>query len=60
MKNPGFVDGRHYTDYVEEIKPLKRIGKFGEAEKSLLNKLIEAVQQETCLTHQGVAPWHYE
>jgi|Deesub1362A_J573_1020465.scaffolds.fasta_scaffold03466_2 hypothetical protein len=59
MEKLEIVDGRHYTDYVEEIKHLKRTGRLEEAEKLLL-KLIEAVEHGACVTNQGVAPWNYD
>ncbi|MEZ4521290.1 MAG: hypothetical protein R3A46_06565 [Thermomicrobiales bacterium] len=55
----GQVDGRHYTEHVEDVKQLKRDGKHGEAIE-LLNRLIDAVEQESDVTGYPVAPWYYE
>jgi hypothetical protein len=41
----GFVRGRHYTEYVDEFKQLKREKRYDEAE-SLLLELIAAVERE--------------
>lgn len=59
MGKPGFIDGRHYSDYVEKVKSLKRAGLLKEAEELLL-KLVEATEAEAKATGGGVAPWYYE
>ena len=53
------VNGKHYTEYVETVKSLKREGKLGEAEK-LLIRLVAATEAEALITSLGVAPWYYE
>jgi hypothetical protein len=45
MRKPGVLGGRHYTEYVEQVKGLKRAGRLDEAEKLLL-KLVDAVEEE--------------
>lgn len=45
-KSHGQVDGKHYTDYIDTFKELKRSGKLEEARK-LLEKSIKAVERET-------------
>ncbi|MBC7109277.1 MAG: hypothetical protein H5T41_10960 [Methanomassiliicoccales archaeon] len=59
MQGPGFLRGKHYTEYVEEVQNLKRTGRLDEAEKLLL-KLVEAVEAEARAQGWGVAPWYYE
>lgn len=51
--------GRHYANWVEPVKKLKRQGKFEEAEKILL-ACIDATERESAITNYGVAPWYYE
>lgn len=56
---PGFVRGRHYTEYVEAVKALRRSGQKIDAEKLLL-ELIDATEAEARANNWGVAPWYYE
>lgn len=56
---PGMVDGIHYTDHVERVKGLRRIGQEEEAE-ALLLQLVEATEAEAAGEGLGVAPWYYE
>lgn len=56
---PGYVRGAHYTDYVEQVKELRRGGLDQEAEKLLL-ELVDATEGEARATGTGVAPWYYE
>jgi hypothetical protein len=56
---PGFHRGRHYTEYVDQVKQLKRDGKAEEAE-ALLLALLDAVEAENKAEKLGVAPWYYE
>lgn len=51
--------GAHYTDYIEQVKALRRGGLDQEAEKLLL-ELIDATEDEARATGTGVAPWYYE
>jgi hypothetical protein len=53
------VDGKHYTDHVEDVKALKREGKLEEAE-ALLLRLVASTEAESEVTGLGVAPWYYE
>jgi len=55
----GLVDGKHYTEYVELVKQLKRQGKLDRAE-ALLLRLITAVEEEAEAENWIVAPWYYE
>jgi hypothetical protein len=55
----GRVRGRHYTDYVEDVKALRRSDK-NEAAERLLIELVEATEEESRVRGTGVAPWYYE
>jgi hypothetical protein len=55
----GFVRGRHYTEYVEGVKALRRSGHEVEAERLLL-ELVDATEAEARAEKWGVAPWYYE
>ena len=55
----GLVNGRHYTEYVETIKELKRNNQYPEA-ISLLLQCADAVEAEAIANHWGIAPWYYE
>lgn len=59
MDTPGFVGGRHFTTYVDEVRRLKRAGQFDEAER-LLCRLVEATEADARANRWGVAPWYYE
>lgn len=54
----GFVDGRHYTQFVEDVRALKRAGNLEQAERLLL-RLIDATEAEARTNGWGVAPWYY-
>lgn len=56
---PGLVDGRHFTEYVDEVRELRRQGREEEAERLLL-RLVDAVEAEAAAEGRGVAPWYYE
>lgn len=52
------MNGRHYTEYVEDVKALKRAGRLDEAE-ALLLKLIVATKRESDRAKWGLpAPWY--
>jgi hypothetical protein len=53
---PGFYNGKHFTEYVEEVKSLTRENRLDDAEKLLL-ALISATESDSMF---GVAPWYYE
>lgn len=55
----GNVDGRHFTEYVQTVKDLRRSGHPDEAE-SLLLRLVIATEAESRVDGYGVAPWYYE
>lgn len=56
---PGLVRGRHYTEWVEPVKQLKREGRLAEAEELLL-ECIDAVEAQARAEGGPVAPWYYE
>lgn len=55
----GLVRGKHYTEFVDDVRALKRHGAMEEA-LTLLYDLIDAVEEEAANTGVGVAPWYYE
>lgn len=58
-ERPGYYKGRHFTEYVDEVRSLKRAGRLEEGARLLLN-LIKATEAESRATGDGVAPWYYE
>lgn len=58
MDKPGYVDGRHYTTYVDDVRLMKRAGQFDQAERLLL-RLVDATEEEARAKSCGVAPWYY-
>ena len=58
-KKRGYIRGRHYTTYVQDVKNLKNAGDIKSAEK-LLIELIQATEAEDKVEKMGVAPWYYE
>ena len=58
-KEPGFVEGVHFTEQVERIKQLKRTGRNEEA-MDLLLKCVDATEAESRVDNLGAAPWYYE
>lgn len=52
---PGFVDGRHYTACVEDVRALKRAGQLEKA-IALLLRLVDATEAEAAAKQWGVAP----
>src|SRR3989304_10092753 len=61
IRKAGTVGGKHFTDYVEQVKQLKRENR-NEAAKDLLIKLVQATEDEAKETggKWGVAPWDYQ
>lgn len=55
----GYVDGEHYTAYVETVKALMRAGELESAERLLL-RLVEAVEAQHADDGFGIAPWYSE
>ena len=59
MYGPGFYRGRHFTEWVDTVKDLKRADRLEEA-VTLLEGLVEATEAESQAQGVGVAPWYYE
>ena len=61
IDRPGFVDGEHFTAYVDQVKQLRQEERHEEA-IALLGKLIAATESESRESGgaSGVAPWYYE
>lgn len=57
--DPGTVLGRHFTEWVETVKELRRRDEE-EAAEELLLALIDATEAEDRVEGMGVAPWYYE
>ncbi len=55
----GVVHDRHYTDWVETVKHLKREGKLDEVVQ-LLRQCADATEDEAAASGHGVAPWYFE
>lgn len=55
----GLHQGKHYTEYVDDVKALKRHQAHEEA-LVLLGHLMDAVEEESAAEDSGVAPWYYE
>jgi hypothetical protein len=55
----GRVRGRHYTEYVEDVKTLRRSDE-NEAAEHLLLELVDATEEESHIRGTSVAPWYYE
>ena len=55
----GFVDGRHYTEWVESVKQLKRDDEI-DAAIGLLSKRVAAVEDEAQAEGIEAAPWYTE
>lgn len=58
---PGYVRGKHFTAYVDDVKALRRSGQDVDAEM-LLKELVAATEEEARAQGRGwgVAPWYYE
>lgn len=58
-REAGKVRGKHFTEYIETVKILKREGEFEQAERLLL-ELIAATERESEIQGGGPAPAYYE
>ena len=56
---PGFVEGKHYTEYVGQVKHMC-CNLEHEAVIDLLLRLIDANEKESVAEGSGVSPWYYE
>jgi hypothetical protein len=55
----GIIHDRHYTDWSETVKQLKRDGELDKAIE-LLRQCADATEDEASATGLGVAPWYFE
>lgn len=55
----GYLNGRHYSEYIMEVEQLFRQKEFDKAEHLLL-ALIQVIELESVAMDCGVAPWYYE
>jgi len=55
----GSVKHKHYTEWVDRVKELKREGRIDEA-VALLRLLADATEDEAEAKGWGVAPWYFE
>ena len=55
----GIFEGHHYTEYVDEVKVLKREGRLEEA-AALLSSLIDVVIAESAAKVWTPAPWYFD
>lgn len=55
----GVLRGRHFTEYVSDVKALRRDGDDLAAEQLLL-ELVDTTEAEARDEGSGVAPWYYE
>ncbi|MEA3327394.1 MAG: tetratricopeptide repeat protein [Chloroflexota bacterium] len=58
ISGSGYVNGRHFVTFVNDVKALKKLGNLDEAERLLL-KLIVAMEKACKKNNEGVAPWYY-
>jgi hypothetical protein len=59
QENPhGLFEGRHYTEYVDEVRRLKKTDPA--AAENLLLHLIDVVESEAKVRGWKPAPWYYE
>ena len=56
---PGYIDGAHFTEYVETIKSLRRDRRTNDA-IALLLRCVDATEAEDRIERMGVAPFYYE
>jgi hypothetical protein len=57
---PGFYQGRHYTEYIDQVKALTHDDRrLAEAEELLIG-LIGAVEAEALAKQVAMAPWYTE
>ena len=56
---PGLIDGKHFTEYVDRVKSLKREGRNQEAINMLL-RCADAAEEEGRENGHAPAPWYFE
>jgi hypothetical protein len=55
----GKVEGRHYTEWVDTVKGMKRLGHHEQA-LQLLYRLCDAAEAESEQARQTLPPWYFE
>src|SRR4051794_27032268 len=58
-EDPGFLEGRHFTDWVDDVRELRRNGDDDSA-LELLERLMAAVEAERAVTGHPIPSWYYE
>jgi hypothetical protein len=58
MGKAGFIRGRHFTEYADDVRNLLRDGEDDTAE-TLLLALVDATEEEAKVEGWCVAPWYY-
>jgi hypothetical protein len=59
ISGPGYIDGRHFVTFVNDVKDFKKLGNLYDAERLLL-KLVVAMEKACKMNNEGVAPWYYQ
>ncbi|MGZ4846476.1 MAG: hypothetical protein ACXV2E_00720 [Halobacteriota archaeon] len=59
MTKPGFYNGKHYTEYIDDVKRLMREDRLDDAE-NLVIELVKAAEDEARQNRWPVTPWYYE
>lgn len=57
IRRAGEYEGRHYLDWVEEVKQLKREKRYAEAEK-LLRGLVRVAERQARIEDLTAPPWY--
>ncbi len=57
-EQPGCVQGRHFSEYVDRVKGLRRLHRENQA-IALLLRLVAATEADARASGEGVAPWYY-
>ena len=57
-ERPGYVEGRHFSEYVDRVRRLRRRHREDQA-IALLLRLVAATEAEAKASGGGVAPWYY-
>jgi hypothetical protein len=59
IEKPGYINGRHFVTYVNDVKEIKKVGNLDDAEKLLL-RIIVVMEKLSKENNEGVGPWYYE
>lgn len=58
-ERPGMYQGKHYTEYLDVVRQLKRDERYDDVEQ-LLNHLCAAVEAEHHAEQNAPAPWYFD